>query len=358
MKDRYSKIVLEACKGVSFAFSEGQAGQLIIKALKADEKSNDTKENISKKVDVVVSDKNSEDVGPTNGANNIVSKKEEDHDISSGADVTVIENYMNPPIPEGYKYVSGKWDNGFVIEKKLDKSEFVWIPVGALNPDGTIDGQNFCEKFGRRRITQISHANQKFTIDVNMYKEPLEGEFLKQYESVKKYGGFYISRYNISSDWKEFPRSVKGRMPLTNITAEDAKEVATRLETNGSTVKSHLVYGAEYDSVLAWLIKFKLKSKEDVMEDSTYWGNFWSNFDSPQSITQTGSFDDWVAGGIYDLAGNVSEWTQEKNGDGKYIARGGNVYSSERKGTVSSRHDLGNKRKNRETGFRIALWIK
>ena len=357
MKERYSKIVLEACEGVSFAFSEGQAGQLIIKALKADEKSEDTKENINKKV-AVFSQKNSEAVSHTNGANNIVSKKEEDHDTSSGADVMVVENYKKPPIPEGYKYVSGKWDNGFVIEKKAEGSEFVWVPVGALDSDGTIDGKNFCEKFGRRRISQISHANQKFTIDVNMYKEPLEGEFLEQYESVNKYGGFYISRYNISSDWKGFPRAIKSRMPWVNITAEDAKEVATRLEANSSTVKSHLVYGAEYDSVLAWLIKFKIKEKEDVMEDSTYWGNFWSNLESPQSITQTGSFEDWAAGGIYDLAGNVSEWTQEKNDEGKYIVRGANVYSGERKGTVSSRHELGNKRKDRETGFRIALWIK
>ena len=58
-------------------------------------------------------------------------------------------NYTDPPIPEGWKHVVGEWNNGFVI---LDSkgNNFVWVPVGFLDANGTLDGTNFSEKFGRR----------------------------------------------------------------------------------------------------------------------------------------------------------------------------------------------------------------
>ena len=97
-------------------------------------------------------------------------------------------NYMNPPIPEGYKHVCGEWNNGFVIERCSDGSQFVWIPVGSLDTDGTLDGKHFSEKFGAR-----NYRNDKFFWDE--FNEALNGELLEQLGSVKKYGGFYISRY-------------------------------------------------------------------------------------------------------------------------------------------------------------------
>ncbi len=81
---------------------------------------------------------------------------------------------------------------------------------------------------------------------------------LEQFESVKKYGGFYISRYNISKSSAGKPQSVKGVMPWVNINFDDAKKVASTIEDN-EAVKSHLTFGAEYDSVLNGLSKRKLK---------------------------------------------------------------------------------------------------
>ena len=95
-------------------------------------------------------------------------------------------NYVNPPILEGYKHICGKWNNGFVIERCSDGSQFVWIPVGSLDSNGILDGEHFSEKFGRRSYDVLD----KFSDDD--YNEPLNGELVKQVESVKKYGGFYI----------------------------------------------------------------------------------------------------------------------------------------------------------------------
>ena len=104
-------------------------------------------------------------------------------------------NYANPPIPERYKHVCGEWNNGFVIERCSDGSQFVWIPVGSLDYNGTLDGKRFWEKFGRR-----NYMNDKFSDDG--FNEALNDELLEQLESVKKYGGFYISRYkNMTLYW-------------------------------------------------------------------------------------------------------------------------------------------------------------
>ena len=58
-------------------------------------------------------------------------------------------NYKNPKIPEGYIPLLGTWNTGLVIQNQTDKSEFVWVPVGFLDNDATLDGEHFDEKFGR-----------------------------------------------------------------------------------------------------------------------------------------------------------------------------------------------------------------
>ena len=221
------------------------------------------------------------------------------------------ENYANPPIPEGYSYFTGEWNKGFVIRRDSDKSAFVWVPVGSLDPDGTLDGKNFTEKFGRRNY-------RKDVFSEELYNEVLDSELLEQIESVKKYGGFYISRYNISIqwDWDEEAVSREGEMPWVQISFDEAMKVASTFE-NTENVKSHLPYGAEYDSVLAWIIKSKAKTLQEIAQDSTTWGNYDS------FLAETGSSEKWCVNNIYDLAGNVDEWTQEKCGSDERVIRGG-----------------------------------
>ena len=265
---RYEKFVLEAEKGITFELSEGTSGELIIRAL-----------NIA--------------------TANVYST-----------------NYVNPPIPEGYKHVCGEWNNGFVIERCSDGSQFVWIPVGSIDSNGTLDGEHFSEKFGRR-----NYMNNEFSDDE--FNEALNDELLEQLESVKKYGGFYISRYNISKSSEGKPQSVKGVMPWVNINFDDAKKVASTIEYN-EAVKSHLTFGAEYDSVLEWFIKTEIKTLAEIAEDSTEWGNHWSTENSPKKVVETGSREEWCANNIYDFAGNVDEWTQEQNKSSHRVIRGGN----------------------------------
>lgn len=299
---RYEKLLLEAEKGITFEVSEGTNGELIIRAL-----------NIA--------------------TANVYS-----------------ENYANPPILEGYKHVCGEWNNGFVIERSSDGSQFVWIPVGSLNSDGTLDGEHFSEKFGRRNYQDNEFSDSEFN-------KALNGELLEQLESVKKYGGFYISRYNISKSLAGKPQSVKGVMPWVNIDFYDAKEVASTIEDN-EAVKSHLTFGAEYDSVLAWFIKSNARTRSEIAEDSTEWGNHWNTKNSPRKVVETGSREEWCTNNIYDFAGNVDEWTQEQNESSYRVIRGGGCKLYGDNYPVACRnYGIPNCDYN-NTGFRATLYIK
>lgn len=301
---RYEKFVLEAEKGITFEVSEGISGELIIRAL-----------NIA--------------------TANVYST-----------------NYVNPPIPEGYKHVCGEWNNGFVIERCSDGSQFVWIPVGSLDSNGTLDGKHFLEKFGRRNYMYMNDTFSEYS-----FNEALNLKLLEEVESVKKYGGFYISRYNISMSSKGKPQSVKGVMPWTNINFYDAKKVASTIE-DSETVKSHLTFGAEYDSVLEWFIKTEVKTLDEIAKDSTEWGNHRNTENSPKKVVETGSREEWCANNIYDFAGNVDEWTQEQNESSDRVIRGGsyrdlgNYYPVAYRICNLPNYDYDN------TGFRATLYIK
>ena len=303
MKNRYEKFVFEAEKGISFEVSEGTSGELIIRAL-----------NIAATVKVYST------------------------------------NYVNPPIPEGYKHICGEWNNGFVIERCSDGSQFVWVPVGSLDSNGTLDGVSFTEKFGRR-----NYRNDKFS--EGGFHERLTNELALQLESVKKYGGFYISRYHISKSSKGKPQSVKGVMPWVDISFNQAKKVASTIE-DSETVKSHLTYGAEYDSVLEWFINSNVRTCSEIAENSTNWGNYWNTKNSPRRLVETGRRKKWCTNNIYDFAGNVNEWTQEEKGSSYRVIRGGDYCFYGNYFPVAYRYyDSPNIFYN-NTGFRATLYIK
>lgn len=283
-----------------------------------------------------------------------VSEEKSNDLITSVPSITVpniySKKYVTPPIPEGYKHIIGTWNNGFVIERISDGSQFVWIPVGWLDSNGTLDGQHFVEKFGRR-----NYRNNEFSDDG--YSEKLEEELSMQLESVKKYGGFYISRYDISKSSEGKPQSIKGVIPWNAICFYDAKKVAAAFENN-EQVKSHLPYGSEHDSVLEWFIKSKAKTLKEIAEDSNDWGNHSTTKQDSSKLVETGSCEKWCVNNIYDFAGNVDELTQETAERCCCTIRGGNYSYSGIVYTAAHRNYDHYDIDDCHDGFRIALYIK
>ncbi|MCI8587626.1 MAG: SUMF1/EgtB/PvdO family nonheme iron enzyme, partial [Clostridia bacterium] len=97
------------------------------------------------------------------------------------------------------------------------------------------------------------------------------------------------------------------------------------------------------DEVLKWLIDTGSKTNEEVAKDSTSWGNYnnatfeytnTSGGTSTKAVSNngtmipTGSTEYTNANNIYDLAGNVWEWTMEASGGAYRNCRGGRYYST------------------------------
>ena len=72
-------------------------------------------------------------------------------------------------------------------------------------------------------------------------------------------------------------------------------------------------------------------------------------------VIKTGTNDEYRIKNIYDLAGNVLEWTMEMSTADERVPRGGNYYGPE---SASSRYVQTPWRDGEDTlGFRVALYI-
>lgn len=287
------------------------------------------------------------------------------------------KNYANPPIPKGYSRIFGEWNTGIVIQRNSDKSQFVWVPVASLESNGTIDGKHFVEKFGRRafrdeKIASYSSDSSYIFYEIVVdhfasYKNEIDARLKEQFESVRKYGGFYISRFNISIGKDRKPHSLQGVMPWTGISYLVAEKIAYTFE-NTEGVKSHIPFGAEYDSILSWFYKSGAKTYEEIAEDSSNWGNFCNTIES--RLLVTGSSEKYCVNNIYDFAGNIREWTQEKykgdsNSNARYyeydcpVVRGGSYNSYGDKYPAAYRRHVYDRIDGRsDVGFRVSLYIK
>lgn len=238
------------------------------------------------------------------------------------------EKYVEPVIPKGYRYAYGEWNEGYVIERISDGSLFTFVPVSCLKDNGTFDGIKFNQRFGRRKW---------FGKDEKLGEEPIKQEIWNQFHSVREYGGFYISTYQISKSIFAKPQSLEGRKPWTYVDFNCATEIAEHFE-EGSAIRSHLVYGAEYDTMLQWLLETEAVSIEDITLPN---GRILSK------------------NNIFDIAGSTAEWTQERVNSKQLLAvvRGGTNVAPRRIKPMADRTSRAIYRKDPYIGFRVALYI-
>ena len=153
-------------------------------------------------------------------------------------------------------------------------------------------------------------------------KEQLAQLFADEYkamiESVSKYGGFYIGRYELSEAGVQ-----KDKATLTNTNWYNLYKKCKELNASDK-VETRMIWGCQWDVTMNWLISSGAKTSDEVNKDSSTWGNY-KNYNTANNYTEgttgyeknagslqnTGSSENWKANNIYDLAGNVWEWTQE-----------------------------------------------
>ena len=187
-------------------------------------------------------------------------------------------------------------------------------------------------------------------------------------KSVKKYGGFYIGRYETSKGPNNLPvvkkvSSYRERRIWTNIAPPDIQKVCHKMYQDNDSVESFLTYGINFDTTLQWLIDTGIKTDADIRVDSSRWGNYSNNtFTNGIKSGTTGIFEEAKANNIYDLAGNYWEWTQERFGDSYVMRSGGyNLMGGECTGSsfpAANRDPLPGNNHHPNVSFRVSLYLK
>ena len=228
------------------------------------------------------------------------------------------ENCKNPYIPEGFYYVQGEWNTGFVIQDE-NENQYVWVPCTNKKNNENIEilkNSNFSN------ISFIKH------FDCN------EMEYEKFLVSALSNGGFYISRFEIGKDENGDPVSKQGYELFNNITKVDAEKIAKEMQKN---INSELINGYAYDTAYSWILNEE--NIEIIKRDLT------------NIVTGTKSYKN-----IYDMLDNVYEFTSEECYGG-YIYRGiipETKYMSNN--NFDNRLSCGDDYINENLGFRTILY--
>ena len=158
------------------------------------------------------------------------------------------------------------------------------------------------------------------------FKTQLQEEFNEMIESVETYGGFYIGRYetgNLAEDTSTEPVVKKGNNSISSVNWYYMYQNSKKVGANNN-VASTMIWGCMWDRALIWLTETGEKTYSDLMNSSS-WGNYYDSTGVAATNSgekqPTGTNEAWKANNIYDLAGNVWDWTLEANNTGDRVLR-------------------------------------
>ena len=294
---------------------------------------------------------------------------------ANGGSTSVSSNETRPYLPTGFTQVKGTTlKNGLTIQDSTG-NQYVWVEVPKAERVYKTAGLEI-KDFTDEEYTKIEDDLHTYTDvyrDGTSYKDEYYSEVgltNDQYTNLKKTmlksvyqnGGFYIGKYETgiedapktsgssSTAPTQTPVIKQNAYPYNYVTCSQAQTLASNMESGNYT--SSLMFGVQWDLVLKYL-ETKGTTQADLKTNSTTWGNYKNNLwnitntnskyytslkwtagaygekkSSLSILLSTGASDTFSKQGIYDLAGNVREWTLEytSNSNGPCVSRGGCYY--------------------------------
>ena len=283
--------------------------------------------------------------------------------------------------------------DGLVIQNAETKERYVWIQVPEM-VFATSDSETDYEAIEE----DLKTYTKDYELDdyEDSYYEGCGIETEEEYDefknnmlsSIYKNKGFWVSQYEIGSNEERtigtseetISLSREGEYPYNYVTVEQAQKIAMS-RSNFENYTGSLMFGIQWDLVLKFIESSEVKQKSQIIEDSSSWGNYknsafditkgkygttsWQDVNGTFSksategiMLSTGITDRNSVLNIYDLAGNMEEWTLENriNGDNPCVTRGGSYLDGENESYVAKRSDKAINNDDSNIGFRISLY--
>ena len=253
-------------------------------------------------------------------------------------------------IPKGFYYVGGTKATGIVIsdakadENKYSKdnhadqanipgdglagNQFVWVPVENIAKFIRYKGYHNLLPEEISNFYEPSQEGYRYPDEVKEYNAMMQ--------SVEENHGFYVARYEagkekingvdtvVSKKNATVWNNISWGTSMTEIGSTGAVAKAQGMYTNKETynVTSTLIYGTQWDAIMLWIDP---AYETSTCADDSFVRNSTGKANYSGIIANCGSNDSYRVNNIYDLAGNVYEWTMEAKLNDKRTYRGGNV---------------------------------
>ena len=203
---------------------------------------------------------------------------------------------------------------------------------------------------GRREpayLTDSSYADGSSYNNTNpkVSESLLQSEFNTMVTRVAEKGGFWVGRYETSSMVSSNTQDTTNRVTVIRGTTTginnvqwyrmyaQQKSYKSLALTESANVTSSMIWGSQWDQIMIWM-----KSVPSKYTDSKYTGKFYvtnsvsmGNFGtisgvddgwSSSSPAPTGNSESYKVKNIFDLAGNVYDWTLEASLTSYRVVRG------------------------------------
>lgn len=321
-----------------------------------------------------------------------------------------------PYLPTGFTKVAGTTlETGLTIKDSLG-NEYVWVEVpknasvyqttglgktefsDAIYTSIENDLKNYTSEY--RNGTANQDSCDSSTFNITGLSESRYNEFKKKMlKSIYTNGGFYIGKYETGiestpriSASTNLPTPVikQNVYPYNFVKCEQAESLAESMESGSNS--SSLMFGIQWDLVLKYLevkgTSRQTNTIDEIKKDSGNWGNYQNSLwtitsssskyaigsayswvsqiygekeqiqDDENIILSTGATSTFCKQNIYDLAGNVAEWTIERSSDeNKPTVYRGADFTSQSESKSASIREIGTKDvATRNIGFRVTIY--
>ena len=307
----------------------------------------------------------------------------------------------SPFLPPRATVINNDLSTGLTI-KDVNNNEWVWIEVPKsiyTTATSNTDYANI-EKDMQRYASSYRNSNYEdrwYSADQHGFATEEEYNNYKNNMLKRVYdkGGFYIGRYEVgtqtartsSSNELTTPIIQQDVYPYNYVTCKQAQGLANQLVTGRHT--SSLMFGIQWDLVMKFIESKGGKTKDELKSDSTTWGNYknaefditrgkyntlnelawtlgdwnpissYTKLNDTKILLTTGATERNSVLNIYDLAGNVDEWTLEdalKYGNYSCVSHGCSFCDSGSSYPASYRFMAQDTTSGLSSGFRPALY--